>query len=166
MKEAHAATRSRYTVVTYVTSNRTRAQALCPLEICFKGGVRVKAALAEFLQELKKEEPGIDRWLSLTATESASYKHADVKDYLRHALEAWTPTRSRGNDWRILYCDAYSAHDFHDLRKNAWERGYVLMYHGGGTTGTGQVFLHPAPSSSSATSSSSSSTYDRNNQTG
>ena len=165
VKEAHAATRSRYTVVTYVTSNRTRAQALCPLEICFKGGVRVKAALAEFLQELKKEEPGIDRWLSLTATESASYKHADVKDYFKHALEAWTPTRSRGNDWRILYCDAYSAHDFHDLRKNAWERGYVLMYHGGGTTGTGQVFLHPAPSSSSATSSSSLSTYDRNNQT-
>ena len=146
VKEGHAATRSRYTVVTYVTSNEKRARALCPLELCFKGGSGVLSALAGILKALKDEDGQIGEFLSLRATESASYKAGDVLAYLKVVLEEWTPARARANDWRILFCDAYSAHDSHAIRKLAWDRGYVMLYHGGGTTGVAQVLFITFPS--------------------
>jgi len=116
------------------------------LELCFKGGSGVKSNVAALCEKLKASGICGD-WLSLVATESASYKADDVLEYmyLKAVLEEWSPSRSRGNDYRILFCEAYSAHDSHAIRKLAWSRGYmytymyIMLYHGGGTTGVAQV---------------------------
>ena len=138
VKEGHSATRSRWTAVTYVSSNLSRARAILPLELCFKGGSGVKSDVAALCEKLKASGICGD-WLSLVATESASYKENDVLEYLKTVLEEWSPSRSRANDYRILFCDAYSAHDSHAIRKLSWSRGYIMLYHGGGTTGVAQV---------------------------
>jgi len=134
LKENHSATRNRWTLTTWVTNSMERALAIPPLECCFKGGVRVNAALASLLSELRAGGLCGD-WLSLVATDKGSYKAGDIYRYLDRHLEPWGPTRR----WRILFCDAYSAHDSHEVRKLCWSRGYIMMYHGGGTTGVAQV---------------------------
>jgi len=86
VKEGHSATRSRWTVVTYVTSNKERALLIPPLELCFKGGSGVHSALAGLLEEFRAE--GLDvGWLTMVATESGSYKTGDVFRYLESVLE-------------------------------------------------------------------------------
>ena len=101
VKEGHSATRSRWTATTYVSSNLSRARAILPLELCFKGGSGVNAELGHMCESLRASGSAGD-WLSLIATESASYKADDVLDYLKTVLEEWTPSRSRGDDYRIL----------------------------------------------------------------
>ena len=134
LEECHTATRDRWTLTTWVTNSLTRAMSIPPLECCFKGGVRVHAALQRMLADIRAGGLCGD-WLSLVATEKGSYKEPDVYRYLERHMEPWGPTRR----WRILFCDAYSAHDSHAIRKLAWARGYILMYHGGGSTGVVQV---------------------------
>ena len=76
---------------------------------------------------------------SFQTAPKGSYREEHVVIFLSRWLPEWTEQRAIDNDWRLLYLDAYSAHltaEVHDL---AFERGFVPMYHGGGTTGVAQV---------------------------
>ena len=59
--------------------------------------------------------------------------------FLSRWLPEWTKEREIANDWRMLYLDAFSAHLTDRVREMAFERGFVVVYHGGGTTGVCQV---------------------------
>ena len=147
-KENHSATRCRWTATTFVTSPETRAAEIPPSEARFKGGPQT-------LAQAQGERPDDAPWLSVTTTPSGSYKIDDclgcLERCLRDPSEAPPPPRDApslrpqagvpdlSRRWRILNCDAYTGHDEHSMRKLAWRRGYVLIKHGGGTTGQAQV---------------------------
>ena len=75
----------------------------------------------------------------ITAGPKGSYRAEHCESFLRWALPKWTPVRGAANDWRLMYLDAYSAHQGKDLQDIAWRRGFVPVYHGGCTTGIAQV---------------------------
>ena len=68
-----------------------------------------------------------------------SYREEHVIKFLSRWLPEWTDERAVANDWRLLYLDAYSAHMTVEVQDLAFERGFIAMYHGGGTTGVAQV---------------------------
>ena len=68
-----------------------------------------------------------------------SYREEHVITFLSRWLPEWTDERASANDWRLLYLDAYSAHMTAEVQDLAFERGFICMYHGGGTTGVAQV---------------------------
>jgi uncharacterized MnhB-related membrane protein len=130
LKECHAATRERYTANTMTTSSEARARQIPPLEILFKakgGGSRMLPALRDAI-------PPWAPWLAVAASPSGSYSEAEVLDYMERHLEPMHP----GRDWRILLVDSYRAQLTDPVRHLAWHRGYVLVVHGGGTTGVVQ----------------------------
>ena len=59
--------------------------------------------------------------------------------FLSRWLPEWTEERQAAADWRMLYLDAFAAHLTENVRDLAFERGFVVGYHGGGTTGVAQV---------------------------
>jgi len=131
LKEGHAATRERWSANTMVTSCPDRARAIPPLEIMFRaarGGARMVGRLREAV-------PAWATWMTIVTSSSGSYQEADVLNYLEQVLE---PMHS-GRDWRILFVDGYRAQTTSAVRRLAWHRGYVLIVHGGGTTGITQV---------------------------
>ena len=59
--------------------------------------------------------------------------------FLSRWLPEWSDEREAARDWRMLYLDAFSAHLTQRVRDLAFERGFVVVYHGGGATGVCQV---------------------------
>ena len=55
------------------------------------------------------------------------------------AIEAGLAAREEARDWRLLFLDAYAPHMTDEVALAAWERGYIVVYHGGVSTGTCQV---------------------------
>ncbi len=76
---------------------------------------------------------------SLAFGPKGSYRAEHVVDFLRRWLEPWSDERAAANDWRMLYLDAFRAHLGVEIQDLSWSRGYVVMYHGGCTTGICQV---------------------------
>ena len=76
---------------------------------------------------------------SLQTAPKGSYREEHVIIFLQRWLPEWSEERQKAHDWRILYLDAYAAHLTERVRDLAFERGFVLLYHGGGTTGVTQV---------------------------
>ena len=66
----------------------------------------------------------------MTVSEKGSYREHDVISFLKKHLEKW----KEGRDWRIIFADDYSAHKTENVWSLCWERGYVLIVHGGGAT--------------------------------
>ncbi len=133
LKENHAATRERFSLMTSVTSSKAEASAVGgpPLQVMFRGstdrvlrGLRVDPPL-----------PGV----TLAFGPKGSYRAEHVVRFLEQALLPWTADREASADYRILYLDAYSAHLGDDVRDVAWARSYVVLYHWGCTTGVCQV---------------------------
>ena len=131
-RENIAETRDRWTGNTLCISDEADARKIPFLEIMFNGG----SGILRDLQTLETELRACGfQWLSLTTSDSGSYRAEHVLDYLDKMLEQLTP----GRRIRILMCDAYKAHLVEAVRRFAWGRGYVVVYQGGGTTGVGQV---------------------------
>jgi hypothetical protein len=96
---------------------------------------RVKGRGERVLQQLQEAIPPWAPWLSVTTSPTGSYCEADILNYLELVLDPMVP----GRDWRILMVDDYRAQTTLAVRRAAWHRGYVLIAHGGGTTGVMQV---------------------------
>jgi hypothetical protein len=62
--------------------------------------------------------------------ESGSYREHDVIAFLKQHLEPW----AKGRNWRIIFAGDYRAHKTENVFHLCWERGYVLIVHGGGAT--------------------------------
>ena len=67
--------------------------------------------------------------------EKGSYREHDVNAFLKKQLEEWKP----GREWRILLADDMRAHKTENVWNLCWERGYVLILHGGGATPVAQT---------------------------
>ena len=74
-------------------------------------------------------------WFTVTTGPKGSYREADVIEWLKRHLEEWKP----GRDWRIYLCDDYKCHKCATVWTLCWQRGYIRVVHGGGTTPVGQV---------------------------
>ena len=138
LKELHTDTRARWTACTMVVSDPGEARAVPHLECLFKGGSticrRLEADVAAFAPAK----------LSVTTSDTGSYRMEHVLNYLDKAL-----ARQPGEafQWRLLFCDVYAAHLGDPVSRLAWKHGYVIVVHGGGTTGVAQVndtHLHQA----------------------
>ncbi|MCP4241726.1 MAG: hypothetical protein GY772_14295 [bacterium] len=124
LKEGHAATRERWSVNTMTTSCERRAKAIPPLQLMFKGsGPRLA-------QKLSASIPAWAPWLSVVTGPRGSYREEHILNYLEAVLEPHGPERP----WRVLLCDAYAAQTTAAVRRAAWQRGYVVITHGGGQT--------------------------------
>jgi len=158
LKEGHSATRERWTVSTMVSSEWASGRGggpeggrggglssggvgesssrgggllaspgprpLPPLELMFK-------AKGHTLEDrLQAHIPAWAPWLTVATSASGSYKEHNLLDYLDKVLPPLTAERG----WRILLCDAYRPHMAQSLRRLAWERGFVVVWHGGGAT--------------------------------
>ena len=129
LKEGHAQTRERWTLQTHTTSNADRARQVPPVEIMFKAdGDRVQAKVSAAV-------PAWAPWLTVVTGAKGSYREDDVLNYIEHRLEPMTD----GRRWRILLLDAYSAHLSERVRVCAWQRGYVVVTHGGGASAVTQT---------------------------
>ncbi|MCP3920403.1 MAG: hypothetical protein GY711_33160, partial [bacterium] len=128
LKECHAATRSRWSVNTMTTSCAELAARCPPVEVMFKAdGERVAS-------ELSLEVPAWAPWLTVVTAPKASYREEHILAF----MEAHLPEMTADRRWRILFCDAFSPQLGESVRHLAWQRGYVLLVHGGGCTGVAQ----------------------------
>jgi hypothetical protein len=140
LKECHASTRARWTATTWSSSASDACagglQTKMPLECLFKGGEGVLKTLTSARETLISEGCfGNLQWLSVATSDSGSYATPQIVQMLERHLEPWSDTRQ----WRILLCDAYKPHADEAVRRLCWNRGYIVVLHGGGTTGVLQV---------------------------
>ena len=127
-RENHTDTRSRWTGNTLCVNDIELARKIPFAQLMFNGGSGILKDLKELETELRAT--GYP-WLSLTTSDSGSYRIEHVVEYLEELLDEMTP----GRRIRILMCDAYKAHLDPAIRRLAWSRGYIVVYQGGGTTG-------------------------------
>ena len=94
LKENHAATRERFSLMTSVTSNPAIARRASrpPLHILFRGTKRVMRGL--------KVPAG--RNISLAIGPKGSYRLEHVQAFLEWVLPPWTDERERTADWGIV----------------------------------------------------------------
>ena len=132
IKELVAQTRERWTANTWVTSRMTTALAGPPMEVLFKGGDRILQSLHECISD------GGYRSMFAQTSNSGSYRKEHVLTFLERALPA---VRAADGDtqWRLLFCDRYRAHEGDAIQRLAWRHRFVIVFHGGGTTGVTQV---------------------------
>ena len=130
LKEVHAATRSRWTVQTCVSSDFVAGQAIPPLELMFKAeGDALKKRLQTHIPEWAP-------WLTVVTSPKGSYQEHDVLEYIETTMH-W---RLQGNvPWRILLMDAYAPQMTDRVRRAAWHRKLIVSIHGGGATSVCQV---------------------------
>ena len=133
LKENHSQTRQRLSLTTMTTScaHDIRNHAP-PLEILFKGKT------AKTIESLKRPEH-VTFPLSFAFAEKGSYRVEHVLAFLQRHLKPWTPERAAAHDWRILQLDAFRPHVDPAVFDMCRDHGYVLVLHGGGTTGVCQV---------------------------
>ena len=130
-KDNIAQSRARVSVMTTVTSDMAEAQSSSlPVAICFK------AKTDRILTNLPKS---LGKNVIFQFAPKGSYRVEHVVQFLQRALPAWTEERAAAKDWRILYLDAYAAHFAQEVVDCAWAHGFVVLWHGAGTTGLMQV---------------------------
>ena len=125
---ANLMTWSRFTAVADSAGN----VQMPPAECMFKG--TPDAVLNARLQGVLRSR-GFPAWFTVTVGPKGSYREHDVVAYLEKHLEEWR----EGRDWRILLADDYSAHKSENVFHLCWQRGYILLIHGGGATPVAQT---------------------------
>lgn len=73
---------------------------------------------------------GYGHWLTVCTSPKASYREEHVLNF----LEAHLPQQTGGRRWRIMFADDFAAHKTDAVRRLCWQRGYVVLIHGGGAT--------------------------------
>ena len=98
-----------------------------PVECLFKAESdgKLKAQLAEHIRSR-----GFPAWFSVACSPRGSYREDDIVDFLNKHLEEW----KQGRDWRIILADDFAPHKSANVRRLCWNRGYILVVHGGGAT--------------------------------
>ena len=116
LRENHSQTRTRYSVLTSVTSDRDAAlqPGGLPTEVLFKGKTN------KIVRDLEVPE-GVN--VSVTFQEKGSYRLENMLAFLDKWLDPWDAERALADDWRILMLDSYRAHLAPELDALAWSRG-------------------------------------------
>ena len=124
-KENHAATRERYTLLTFVPSWASADGEVPPLAVLFKAkdGSRMAPKL--------EHRP----WMHLQFQERGSYRSENVVDALEWGLRPATCS----SESVVVLLDWFSAHLSDEVQDALRAMGHVVIYHGGGVTGLMQV---------------------------
>ena len=124
-KENFAATRDRYTILTYVPSWAPPAGSPPPVAVLFRAatGTRLRRDL---------QHPD---WMKLQFQERGSYRSSDVVEALAFGL---TPA-TRSSESVVVLLDWFAAHLTDEVQDAIRGMGHVVLYHGGGVTGLEQV---------------------------
>jgi hypothetical protein len=132
LKQNHAATRERVSIMTCVSSSEAAASQLrkLPVEALFK------AKSEKRTRNLKTPK---DMNFSLQWAEKGSYRLEHIIRFLDRWLDPWTPARAEAHDYRILMLDVAGSHCGDEVVDFGWGRGYFVLYHYGCTTGVAQV---------------------------
>jgi len=136
IKLNHAATRSRVSFMTTVTSDAEAARQprRLPLEILVKGTSDQRRG-----RILRSFQLPPDLNMSKQVGPKGSYRTDHIITFLARWLLPWSAERAAAQDWRLLYMDAYRAHMDDTIAELCYERGYILLFHYGCTTGIAQV---------------------------
>jgi hypothetical protein len=132
LKENHAASRERASLMTSVSSDLLEAAVASnmPLEVLFKAQSARRTAALQIPPGLK---------LSVQWAPKGSYRQEHIIAYLKRWLRPWTTLRQKTGDVRILMLDVAGSHLGDEVVEEAWRHGYVTIYHYGCTTGVAQV---------------------------
>ena len=141
--EGHADTRMRWTANLTTFSNKERIERgdFPYAQFMFRAeGERLQERLREHVRSR-----GYLAWASASTSEKGSYREEDVLEFLDRHLPAMPQLRkelaampqSRG--WRIAMADDLASHKNDNVRRLCWQRGYVLIVHGGGATRVAQT---------------------------
>jgi hypothetical protein len=76
---------------------------------------------------------------TITFGPKGSYRLEHCLRFLERTVDDFSDERKEANDWRLFFVDAFKPHLDAAMASAAWAKGYVIMYHGGGTTGICQV---------------------------
>ena len=126
-------THSRWTLnaTTFSEKERILAGERPYMQLMFKfDGEVVKGRLQEYIRSR-----GYPSWLSATTSDSGSYREHHVMEYLDKHL----PLMSTSRRWRINMADDYGPHKSAAVFNINWNRGYVMLPHGGGVTPVAQT---------------------------
>ena len=132
LKENHAATRERTSIMTMVTSDLAAATQprFLPIELL----VRARSEKRTRSLVLPTNTNVSVRW-----AEKGSYREEHLLAYLARWLEPWTPERQAAKDYRVLMMDVARSHIGEEVLDFSFARGYVPLFHYGCTTAVGQV---------------------------
>jgi hypothetical protein len=132
LKQNHAATRERVSLMTVVTSSPLAASQprRLPLELLFKAKSARRTRHLDLPDDLN---------VSVQWAEKGSYRVEHILNFLKRWLDEWTPERASCHDYRILFMDVAKSHLGDPIIEMAWSRGYLVLYHYGCTTGVAQV---------------------------
>ena len=132
LKQNHAHTRLRVSLMTSVTSNATVGASYVnlPLEL-------LSRAKTDKVTRTLRGIEGVR--ISFAHSDKGSYRTEHMLAYLRTWLAPWTESRTEAKDWRILMLDIAKSHCGDEITALAHSRGYVVLYHYGCTTGVAQV---------------------------
>ena len=133
LKQNHAATRERVSIMTCVTS---RPGAQLPLELLFRAQTPFRTSGLKVPADhiAAKNMPVTFQWAP-----KGSYRQEHLIHYLGHVLDPWTDARAASRDYRVMMMDVARSHVDTEVTDFAWLRGYVVLYHYGHTTGVCQV---------------------------
>jgi len=132
LKENCSATRQRLSVLTCVSDDAAAASQPggLPWQCCFKGQTK---------RTIRHVKASAEHNVGIDFSPKGSYRLENMLGFLRGALEEWTEERASANDWKILLLDSYRVHFHESIRDLCWARGYIVLFHYGGTTGVTQV---------------------------
>ena len=134
LKQNHAATRARCSLMTCTTNiakvaSRLRRPSLCLL---------LKAKSDRGITKLREYLPKDVRFC-LMHSEKGSFRKDEFLAYLDWLLDPWTEERREAADYVFLYFDVAKCHLGPDVIDFAWKRGYICQLIYGGCTGLLQV---------------------------
>ena len=131
LKENHAATRARLSVMTSVVSNLATASDAkkMPVELLFRGTHRKIAKL--------RTPAGMQ--VTVAFGPKGSYREDTIVQFIDRHLPPWTEERAASKDYGVLMLDVASSHCGDAVWQAAWAHGFVTLLHYGCTTGVAQV---------------------------
>ena len=137
--ENHAATRERMSLNSVTDSSPERIRRQLPgFELMFRAqGKEVEAKLRQHLFG----KALLPFRVTVVTGPSGSYKEEDILNFLEEHLEQWGPDRR----WEFMFLDAYAPGLTNNVQRLCWNRGYILVTHGGGASSVAQtndVCLH------------------------
>jgi len=133
VKENHAHTRARYTVLTTVQSFPTPtapgAAAVPSIAVLFK------AAADGTVKPKLRDSEALPPWMLLQTQENGSYRSGDVVE----ALDWILPKAEQDSESIVVILDWFSGHLTDEVAECVRRKGHVLLFHGGGCTPFTQV---------------------------
>ena len=125
--EGHAATRQRWSAC---TTTKSDCDDIPGLELMFKAdGERVQETLRKYLRGRGWH------WLTVATSPKGSYREEHILNFLEAHLQKWGP----GRKWRVYLLDCFAPQMTDNVKRLCWERGYILLIHGGGATAVTQT---------------------------